>query len=147
MPSGFLILPDGRCFSAYWKVHDLILRAIVDHLSDREKPQKLKNWILSQLPGPGDTEELGYGAWLRKSDQTSITRVIDLRRLTEINQQIFCTAAKAACLAARKEERESNRMADLADMIIRYQRGEPALSKSDWRSVLSPEKGMIDLDG
>lgn len=30
--SGFLVLPDGRCFAPRWSFYDAVLRAIADEL-------------------------------------------------------------------------------------------------------------------
>ena len=78
---------------------------------------------LGQLPGRDDEEELGYGAWLRNSDQTIIVKFIDLRLMTVENQRLFCEAAKRAASIHRDEEWLLRNLSDLADMVSRVERG------------------------
>jgi len=132
MASGFITLPDGRCLSRRWSVHDVVVRSIADAVSS----PPLREWLLEQLPGPDDEEELGYGAWLRVSDDTSIVRVIDLRQLTPENQDHFCEGVKRAADVPRDEEWHRRCLRDFADMVARMERGEPPLSKSDLVAVL-----------
>lgn len=143
MASGFLILPDGRCFSRRWTAHDAVLRVVANHLGNDPAARPLHQWLLEQLPGPNDQEELGYGAWFRNSDQQIIVRKIDLRQMTAESQRQFCAAVKRASLNDHSEEWLKRCVADLADMVARFERGEPPLSKSDWREVMPPEVGSI----
>src|SRR6476620_5739687 len=100
MASGFIVLPDGRCFSRRWSAHDTVLRAIADQVSN----EPLRQWLLEQLPGPNDEDEVGYGAWFRKSDSNIIVRSIDLRLMTIENQQLFCDGVKRAASLDHDEE-------------------------------------------
>lgn len=143
MASGFLVLPDGRCLARRWSAHDEVLRAVADQLDDEPAAQRLKHWLLEQLPGSNDEEELGYGAWLRTADQQVVVRHIDLRLMTIENQQLFCNAAKRAALVDHPEDWLQGCLTDLAEMVVRCERGEPPLSKSDWREVVPPEGGPI----
>jgi hypothetical protein len=143
MPSGFLVLPDGRCFAKRWSAHDAVLRAVAAQLALEPAGRELYHWLLEQLPGPNDEEEIGYGAWVRGSDGQVIVPYLDLRLMTPENQRLFCQAAKRAALADDVEEWLRACIGDLADMVARYERGEPPLSKSDWREVLPPEGGPI----
>ncbi|HEV3343162.1 MAG TPA: hypothetical protein VG125_22505 [Pirellulales bacterium] len=143
MASGFLVLPDGRCLARRWSAHDEVLRAVAAQLGEEPAAQDLKHWLLEQLPGASDEEELGYGAWFRTADQQIVVRHIDLRQMTVVNQQLFCEAAKRAALAEYPEEWLRGCLSDLAEMIVRGERGEPPLSKSDWREVVCPEGGPI----
>src|SRR5438067_234818 len=104
MPSGFLVLPDGRCFAKTWAVHDRVLRAVADELAMEPTAKFLHRWLLEQLPGPEDEEEIGYGAWLRAADGQVIVRYLDLRLMEAENQRLFCRAAKQAVLPERSEE-------------------------------------------
>jgi hypothetical protein len=139
MASGFIVLPDGRCFSRRWSAHDLVLRAVAEQVDDAP----LRQWLLDQLPGPDDEEELGYGAWGRASDNGTVRRFIDVRLMTPENQRLFCDAAKHAASAGRDNETQGRCLCDLADMVYRMERGEPPLSKSDWVRVVPPEGGRI----
>jgi hypothetical protein len=75
----------------------MVLRAIAEQVS----AAPLRQWLLEQLPGPNDVEELGYGAWFRSSDQTIIVRSIDLRLMTAENQRLICDAGWSCILTAR----------------------------------------------
>ncbi len=143
MPSGFLVLPDGRCFARRWSAHDAVLRAVADHLAVDPASGELQRWLLDQLPGPDDEEEIGYGAWVRRSDGQVVVRYLDLRLMTPENQQLFCRAVKSAASPAHGEDWLRSCLEDLADMVARYERGELPLSRSDWREVVAPEGGPI----
>ena len=139
MASGFMVLPDGRCFSRRWSVHDAVLHAVAEEVT----AEPLRHWLLEQLPGPEDEEEIGYGAWLRNADQTIVAKFIDLRLMTVENQRLFSEAAKTAALVPRHEDWVASNLLDLADMVSRVERGELPLSKSDWVVVMPPEGGKI----
>ena len=139
MASGFIVLPDGRCFSRRWSAHDLVLRAIAEQVT----AVPLRQWLLEQLPAPDDEEELGYGAWFRNSDQTIIPRFIDLRLMTVENQRLFCDAVKRAASLDHDEEWLKRSLSEFADMVARMERGEPPLSKSNWVKVVPPEGERI----
>jgi hypothetical protein len=141
MPSGFLTLPDGRCFARRWIYHDEVIRSIASKLSCTG--QSLGEWLLAQLPGPTDIDELGYGAWLRQSDQTIVARHIDTRNLTSANQRLFCEAAKLASNEQYIDEHLAHCLADIAEMIHRFELGEHPLSLSDCREVMPHEVGRI----
>lgn len=139
MASGFIVLPDGRCFSRRWSTHDVVLRAIAEQMA----VDPLRDWLLKQLPGPNDEEELGYGAWFRNSDQTVIVRFIDLRLMTVENRQLFCEAVTRAASMNHEDEWLKRGLSDFAEMVARMKRGEPPLSKSDWVEVVPPEGERI----
>jgi hypothetical protein len=143
MPSGFLILPDGRCFAKRWAAHDAVLRAVADQLALEPAARELHRWLLEQLPGPDDEDEIGYGAWARASDRRVVVRHLDLRQMTAENQRLVCQAVKRAAAADIAENWLKSCLGDLADMVDRYKRGEPSLSRSDWREVRPPEGGPI----
>jgi hypothetical protein len=52
MASGFIILPDGRCFAPMWSIYDKVIEAIVNVLSDTSNEKELKTWLISILPAP-----------------------------------------------------------------------------------------------
>ncbi len=91
MASGFLVLPDGRCFSSRSYFHDAVLTEINELMSE----PNLRHWLTEQLPGPDDTVDFGWG-WLRASDQSTILRFIDLRLMTGKNQLLILDAAMRA---------------------------------------------------
>jgi hypothetical protein len=139
MASGFIVLPDGRCLARRWCAHDAVVSAVADEVA----AAPLRQWLFEQLPGPDDDEELGYGAWFRESDKTTVMRFFDLRLMTSENQRLFCDAAKRAASLSREEDWLTRCLSDLADMISRMESGEPPLSKSDWIDVIPPEGDRI----
>ena len=144
MASGFIILQDGRCFAKRWWRYDAVLREVITELNCNQQEQELAIWLSSLLPGPDDEEELGYGAWLRKSDGEIISRHLDLRELTGANQYRFNQAVRRAL--TRLEETKPNNLTEdmitcvslITDMIECAERGEPPLSLSDWVCVEPP---------
>ncbi len=138
MPSGFLVLPDGRCFARRWEVYDHVLRAIINEVKSDPSQNELYLWLQTLLPGPGDIEELGYGAWLRAVDQEPIERTLDMRQLAKSDQDAICLAAIRAS-ETQLDPGYIESLNDLAAMVRAYRRGEPPLSKSDWTSVLPAE--------
>jgi hypothetical protein len=142
--SGFLILADGRCFAPVWKVYDAVLRSVVEQLNDSTPARALREWLLSQLPGPNDIE-LGYGTWLRAGDEELIPRYLDVRELTPQNQELFHDAALIAAGHAQalevpiRPDSHEEALIYLADLIARADRGEPPLSRSMCRVVMPCE--------
>jgi hypothetical protein len=150
MPSGFLILADGRCWARRWLAYDQIIRAVADSVEESPSGRTLRSWLLSLLPGPNDDEEIGYGAWYRTADNETVVRRLDIRELTPANQRLFHNAVlEAAKRCAESAEafdwldlgRES--LVDLGDMVVRADRGEAPLSRSDWREVVPSEGRRI----
>jgi len=146
MPSGFLVLADGRCLARHWSAYDQVIRAIADSIEPSPEGISLRDWLRAQIPNPQDEQELGYGAWLRTADNAVVVRHLDLRELTTVNQRLF----HAAVLAAVRKLNESPEvlawleapecLVDLGDMVLRADRNEPPLSRSDWREVV-PSQG------
>ena len=137
MASGFIVLPDGRCLARRSDVYDLALRAIANELEGEPALADLRLWLQALLPGAGDFEELGYGAWLRVADQEVIVRHLDMRQLSPSDQAAMCAAA------IRAGKRRDKVLRDLAAMVEACQRGEPPLSNSDWSEVLPAEEERI----
>ena len=144
MASGFLILPDGRCFARRWSFYDAVLRAIVDELTSPEAAE-LRGWLLGLLPGPADEEHVGYGPWYRAADERLVERMLDLRELTTGVQRLICEAATRAARrdAAGCPEWLADCLSELSDMVARFERGEPPLSRSDWVEVVPREGRKI----
>jgi hypothetical protein len=116
----------------------------VTELTHDQQGKQLAVWLNSLLPTPENEEELGYGAWLRKSDGEIITRHLDIRELTEANQLLFNNAARRALLRMKEdisqnvEEDTIGCISILVEMIDRAERGEPPLNFSDWTCVAPP---------
>ena len=51
------------------RYYDGVLRAVAEELDNSPAARVLREWLLSLLPGPSDTEHLGYGPWIRTADQ------------------------------------------------------------------------------
>ena len=144
MPSGFLTLEDGRCLTVRWRYYDLTLRAVAESLEDSQGGRALRQWLLTLVPGPGNIEELGYGAWVRSEDQQVILKCLDVRELTPENQRLFHEAALRAGKRAKSAEATNwdsmlvDCLVHLSDMVERADSGEPPLSLSDLVEVKPP---------
>jgi hypothetical protein len=140
MASGFLVLPDGRCFAPRWAAYDAVLRAVADQV-DEPEASALRAWQLGLLPGPDDEEHVGYGPWYRRAGGQLIERFLDLRELVPENQRRFCRAAKRAAsrLGPDAPEWLAVCLSRLSEMVVRSERGEPPLSLSDWTKVMPRE--------
>lgn len=145
MPSGFLVLADGRCLARRWWAYDQVIKAVASFIVPSAPGDALRDWLLSLLPGPDDEAEIGYGAWVRARDEEIVTRRLDVRELTPGNQRLFHDAAlEAARRYAESPEafdwlEAPESLVDLGDMIMRGDRGEPPLSRSDCREVFPTE--------
>ena len=135
MASGFLILADGRCLARRWWAYDAVIKAVAEQLGGSDAALALREWLLSLLPGPDDEQHIGYGPWLRAEDNQLIERRLDIRELTVENQRLFHDAALEAAQNHRPDEDEFQSLSDLSDMLIRADRGEAPLSRSDCRQV------------
>jgi hypothetical protein len=144
MASGFIILPDGRCFAPRWSVYDKVIEALVNVLSDTKNEKELKTWLISILPGKKDIPNIGYGPWVRVKDNQVIERYLDMRRMSLEYQCIFQEAIKRAASNSNKISNNNESIRDplnrIADMVYRIERGEEPLSLSDWDKVV-PTKG------
>jgi hypothetical protein len=136
MASGFVILSDGRCLAVRSAIHDAVLRAITSAI---QPETSLSSWLGTQVPDEGDAD-LGY-AFVRASDGTTITRLLDTRGLTEANRRSFERAARTAApmsgAYAPEGDVESalNRLRLMLDM---RDQGRPPLELSDWTVEASP---------
>ena len=132
MPSGFIILRDGRCFAPRWAVYDEAIEAINRHLPATDAGTELRRWLESLIPNDEDTDTIGYGPWLRGKDEKIIERYIDLRCLTPQN----LTMIEDAVLAAHGDgDGEAGYIEVFADMVRRCRDGEEPLSLSHWTKV------------
>ncbi len=136
-------MPDGRCFARYWEVYDYVLRAIINEVKSEPSHHELYLWLESLLPGPGDIEELGYGAWFREADQEPVARVLDMRQMAKCDQDAICSAALGACEASSPQASYAKSLNDFAEMVRAYERREPPLSNSDWTTVVPAEDERI----
>jgi hypothetical protein len=92
-------------------------------------------------------EDLGYGPWLRTSDQAIVERSLDIRELAPKCRSLFdaavVSAAKAETSAFKDNASLQQCLLDLADMVERATRGEPPLERSDWREVLPAKERRL----
>jgi hypothetical protein len=141
--SGFIVLADGRCFAPTSRLYDDTLRLVAAHLPDSTPARIFKDWLLSLLPGPSDTD-IGHG-WVRSVDNQTVVRKIDVRELTAENQKLFHGAARLAGDRLRSDQPSEmpswtkDCALELADMVARADRGESPLSRSHWREVVPTE--------
>jgi hypothetical protein len=140
MASGFIILKDGRCLSVRHAAHDALLRSVVTALGD----SPFRAWLLTQVPDEGDVE-LGY-AFIRTADGAHVVRVLDLRCLTGTNRRLFESAAREA----RPIEGPFAPVEDVVSALNRLramldssERGESALTLSDWTCKAPPAEGRV----
>lgn len=140
MPSGFIILRDGRCFAPRWAIYDEAIRATIRHLPSTNGGAELGCWLDSLIPTDEDTDTIGYGPWLRAKDEKIIERYIDLRCLTPENITMIEDAVLAAHDAGDGQE---GFFAVFADMVRRCRAGEEPLSLSHWSKVEAPRDDRI----
>ena len=145
MASGFLILDDGRAFSVRWFAHDLFIRAIADELTESDAEKALGEWLYSLLPGPNDIEHIGYGPWVRTTDNQVVSRVFDVRELTKDNRHFFHSAAIRAHHKFTDGDESvipidySTTFDRLIAMLQSFRNGEPPETINDWRDEYTEE--------
>ena len=141
MASGFIILRDGRSLARRWTAYDYIIELVIDKLSKKrlKEADDFKNWLQALLPNPDDIYN-GFGGFIRKDTGENVERWLDLRELTEENQQLFWESLQESLreLILDKQNQEYNshiifilkyflRMKKLADI------GDDPTNLSDWR--------------
>jgi hypothetical protein len=144
MASGFIVLHDGRCFAPQFAGYDAVIQGVVNELTETDEDKALAAWLSGLLPGTCDID-IHY-SWIRKADNTEVSRHLDLRELTEANQRRFYDAARRAC--ERLQSTETSQLhkdfigclQKLVQMIDRAEKGEQPLSMSDW-TVFKPPTG------
>jgi hypothetical protein len=90
MASGFIILKDCRCLARRWTIYDYLIELVIDDLSylQDSKAIEFKHWLQTLIPKEND-EYNGYGGFIRQETGEDVQRWLDLRELTEENQQLF----------------------------------------------------------
>ena len=135
MASGFIILNDGRCFSRHWSLYDAIIKLAVDGLTDNINVVEFKDWLQALLPGENDMYD-GLGGFYRAGTDENVSRWLDLRELTDENQQLFWNALLVT--QANEQFRKDNEyIVALLDTIIKMKQladnNDPPENLSDWR--------------
>ncbi|MGH1334752.1 MAG: hypothetical protein ACRBFS_01395 [Aureispira sp.] len=144
MASGFIILKNGRCFARRWTGYDEIIRIAITELEQIENGQELAEWLKVQIPNTEDDEsaDAGWGFHNSRIDDW-INRELDLRSLTQENQELFWKAIqKGKNKLTEKREDYSPLSLDFFnvfyDMFERAEKGEPPMELTDWNKVAEP---------
>jgi hypothetical protein len=106
MASGFITLRNGKTWSPRWTGYDIVLKTIMNNLTDNEKEFELKKWIESILPNieNGD-EECGY-CFIRNSDGENVLREIDTRFIKNDYLVIFWNTLEKIVDEQKKSEND-----------------------------------------
>lgn len=107
MASGFITLSNGKTWSPRWTGYDIVLKTIMNNLTDNGKEFELKKWIASVLPNieNGDVE-CGY-CFIRNSDGENILREIDSRFIKNEYLDIFWNTIKKIVVEQEKSGNDS----------------------------------------
>lgn len=136
MASGFIILRDGRCLSVRHAIHDGVLWSIAAAIDDANP---LGAWLTTQVPKDGDIDA-GY-VFIRAGNGERVSRVLDIRALTESNRSLFELAAfKAEPIAGPRAPAEDVAFAlnRLREMLRLCDEGRHPLELSDWTIEAPP---------
>jgi hypothetical protein len=99
MASGFIILKNSACLATRWTGYDMLIRITCKELYKMEEGTPLADWLSTIIPKEyiqDDPLEMGWG-FICPNRNTSISRELDLRSLTDRNQQLFWKALQVAC--------------------------------------------------
>jgi hypothetical protein len=95
MPSGFIILGDGRCLAPRYTGYDFLLELAFNEIPDSVEDRAFKDWLQTRIPVEGDIED-GCGNFIKPIIHEYISRFLDLRELTPANQErLWITWQKA----------------------------------------------------
>ena len=143
MASGFIVLKDGRCFGRRWTGYDEILRIVIKELFLLDNGIDLAKWLDTQLPDLDDADddsgECGWGFYQTSTDQF-LNRHLDLRSLTDFNQELFVKAIfNGRIKLLESTDKYSPLDIDFFEifyrMVVLTENGEPPLEFSDWGIV------------
>jgi hypothetical protein len=95
MPSGFIILSDGRCLAPRYTGYDYLPELAMGEMSDESEEGVFKAWLKTCIPAEGDIEN-GFGGFIKPLTHENIMRQLDLRELTPANQDRFWAALQRA---------------------------------------------------
>lgn len=132
LASGFLTLPDGRCFAQHSTVYDAVLLRVVHALGRDGANGYLREWVREQIPTSADPD-YGFG-FTRQATDESVQRSIDLRQLTSLNQALFMTALREVVSPGSmspEHGHEARCFAHLANMVRAHDAHEPPLKCTD----------------
>jgi len=138
MASGFIILKDGRSATPRYTLYDVLLQSIASHLPEGE----FREWLKSQTADETD-EESGFGGFYRGEASEYIKRWLDLRELTEENQNLFWKAVQSAVEAAPDNEMVVDWLQKMLQMNRLIEAGDHPDNLSDWRKgYVEPPSGL-----
>ena len=146
MANGFFILKDRSCFLTRWTGYDEIIRIAVKELANIEDGKELADWLSCIVPKKyihNDDSQWGTGFVNQETNETFIGKELDLRSLTEKNQNLFWNAIKAGYEKLQLERENYSylppeRLEELLKRNKLTQAGEEPLEHSDW-NVLADE--------
>lgn len=128
---------DGRCLSVRHAIHDSLLRSIATVLEGTP----LAAWLGTQVPMNTDVE-LGH-SFARAANGEHVSRELDTRAFTELNQKLFERAAREAKPIAGPEapvEDVEFALNRLRKMLDSCDEGRPPLELSDWTIEAPPNE-------
>lgn len=146
MANGFFILKDRSCFTTRWTGYDEIIRIAVRELNNIENGKELSDWLSGIVPKVNihnDESQWGTGFVNLDTNETFIGKELDLRSLTEENQNLFWKALKLGCEKLRTEMKNYSflvpeRLEEFLKRNELAQTSENPLEHSDW-NVLADE--------
>jgi hypothetical protein len=97
MANGFFIFKDRSCFATRWTGYDEIVRIAIKELRELENGQDLADWLSSIVPKEyihNDENQWGTGFINPDTNEMFVGKELDLRSLTEKNQDLFWRALK-----------------------------------------------------
>jgi len=126
--SGFIILNDGRAWTASDRAFDAIMEALAETILDSGTGNALASWLLDQrslLKGPG------MGS-------------VDLRELTPANQERLLATIEFVCNVPKLTENLSawsDKVHLLVRMVEAFKQGEPPmLLNPDMKDLVPPTR-------
>lgn len=126
--SGFIILNDGRAWTASNGAFDAVIEALAEELQRYNSGNDLAIWLLEQRSG---VKGPGLGS-------------IDIRELTQPNQQLLLNAIEQIADAAelpKPLDSWSAKVRLLARMVASYRRGEPPMALNPDMKDIVPSTG------
>jgi len=145
MASGFIVLKDGRCFAPRWSIYDEVIRITIRELEEIEKGQELADWLKMQIPEPEDNEdnEIGWGFIDPRINNNIVNRELDLRALTDENQQLFWKAVqKGMDKLTNGAPNYSTLPVEFFEvfhkMFVLCNKGEPPMELTHWNKLADP---------
>lgn len=146
MANGFFILKDRSCFLTRWTGYDEIIRIAIRELREFENGKCLANWLATIVPKEyihDDENQWGTGFVNPDTNETFMGKELDIRSLTETNQDLFWKALKIGFEKLKLEKEKYSylnpeRLNELLERSELVNKNGNPLEHSDW-SVLANE--------